>query len=531
MRTWDINWRRRLSGIRRIAIFGLTLSACVASESTFAATTWDATAGTNWWFDATNWSRDSANDIANGGPFLPPGQLDGSNVLQPTDTQINAGWNLAGEGVVFDPVADPNFATALTRPFPASFGITLEGPSMTPQHVIRELYMSRNTTNNNLLTIKSGILAPSANVIVGRSTNVVGSVANATIVQTGGIFRVNSNVLDLGNREINSTTSNNTWGNGTYDYRGGTLEVSLIGGAGLRLAAGGSAGASGTGKFIMHNPASEGYVRTYDLLVAANGGPSGGDPIRDPDGVNTGIGVVEFHFENGGTRPMQILRNLSINNGVDADTFGTRSSRLGLVLGSAPTLNAGVPQNLGLFDVDFDQNDPDTGIINGAGTLGDFFSNAADPNTLFTEGATVSATFGNTKYNWTISYNGVINWSNADTGAIASVTAGSVGVDRDVVLIGLSSETIATDDADFNNDGTVDGADFLVWQRGFGTGTNNGTGDANGSGGVDAADLAIWKTQFGAAPPAVGAVGAVPEPAAALLAGLAGLAFVAARRK
>jgi hypothetical protein len=516
------------SSLQRLSAAGIVATALLGNASPGrAANTWDATAGTNWWFDPTNWSRDSANDIANGGPFLPPGQLDGSNVLVATDTQINSGWNTAGEGVVFDPTADPNFASALTRPFPAGFGVTQ--PAGTPQHVIRELYISRNTTNANLLTIKSGILSSSANVIIGRSTNVVGAIAEGKVVQTGGVFRVNNNSLDLSNREINSTTTNNTWGNGTYDYRGGTLEVSLIGGSGLRLAAGGSAGAGGHGRFIMHNPASGGYVRAYELLVAAHGGPSGGDPVRDPDGITTGVGSVEFHFENGGVRPMQLLKNLTINNGLDADGFGTRSARLDLVLNAPPTLTAGVPQNLGLFDVDFDQNDANTGIIDGSGSLGDFFSSADDPNILLNQNATVSGIFGNTKYNWTISYTGNITWGDADNSVIAA--GGIVGTGgTDVVLIGLSSETVAVDDADFDNDSDVDGNDFLIWQRGVGVGTTNAAGDANGNSVVDGADLAVWKTQFGPGAPAAGAIGAVPEPAGGVLFMLAALAMGGAYR-
>jgi hypothetical protein len=58
--------------------------------------------------------------------------------------------------------------------------------------------------------------------------------------------------------------------------------------------------------------------------------------------------------------------------------------------------------------------------------------------------------------------------------------------------------------ADFDADGLVDGADFLAWQRGFGSvNPAPADGDANFDGVVDAADLAEWQTQFGtAAPPA-----------------------------
>jgi Dockerin type I domain len=57
----------------------------------------------------------------------------------------------------------------------------------------------------------------------------------------------------------------------------------------------------------------------------------------------------------------------------------------------------------------------------------------------------------------------------------------------------------ARDSADFNQNGHVDGADFLAWQRGAGilAGAELAQGDGNGDGTVDMADLAIWQNQFG----------------------------------
>jgi hypothetical protein len=62
---------------------------------------------------------------------------------------------------------------------------------------------------------------------------------------------------------------------------------------------------------------------------------------------------------------------------------------------------------------------------------------------------------------------------------------------------------------DFDFDGDVDGADFLVWQRGFGT-THSAT------------TLATWKANFGATS-ASAALQGVPEPHAAVLAAMAAL--------
>ena len=64
-----------------------------------------------------------------------------------------------------------------------------------------------------------------------------------------------------------------------------------------------------------------------------------------------------------------------------------------------------------------------------------------------------------------------------------------------------TSPIVEGNDADFNNDGTVNGQDFLIWQRGFGStdliNNINGIGDANNDGVVDAGDLAVWQSQYG----------------------------------
>ncbi|MEM8944457.1 MAG: glycosyl hydrolase [Planctomycetota bacterium] len=69
--------------------------------------------------------------------------------------------------------------------------------------------------------------------------------------------------------------------------------------------------------------------------------------------------------------------------------------------------------------------------------------------------------------------------------------------------------------ADFDGSGLVDGADYLIWQRGIGQSgqLDNSAGDADGNGVVDADDLAIWRSQLGTNPNApTSAAVAVPEP-------------------
>jgi hypothetical protein len=129
---------------------------------------------------------------------------------------------------------------------------------------------------------------------------------------------------------------------------------------------------------------------------------------------------------------------LRINNGFQSDTQGTVSSRLDLILHQAPCAGVGcVPNNLGLFDVNFDLGFGNNGgVVTGIGTFGGKFSNS-DGTSLYDEGSIVSAIFGSTQYNWSISYSGYISWADADNSVIGSVEGPGTG--EDVVLVGHSA--------------------------------------------------------------------------------------------
>jgi hypothetical protein len=85
--------------------------------------------------------------------------------------------------------------------------------------------------------------------------------------------------------------------------------------------------------------------------------------------------------------------------------------------------------------------------------------------------------------------------------------------------------------ADFDQDGDVDGADFLAWQQGQGTaaGATRNQGDSNNDGAVDANDLAAWSSQFGSHA-ATANVGSVPEPAGLVMIAIALTAPIGRRR-
>lgn len=87
---------------------------------------------------------------------------------------------------------------------------------------------------------------------------------------------------------------------------------------------------------------------------------------------------------------------------------------------------------------------------------------------------------------------------------------------------------------DYDDDGDVDGNDFLVWQRTFGDTGASLAADGNGDGVVNADDLAIWRETFGQvaqAPPVSATAYAVPEPTTALLAFMAASVSLFVRRQ
>jgi hypothetical protein len=85
----------------------------------------------------------------------------------------------------------------------------------------------------------------------------------------------------------------------------------------------------------------------------------------------------------------------------------------------------------------------------------------------------------------------------------------------------VAANLAAPEEGDFDQDGDVDGRDFMAWQRGFGSGDSLEDGDANWDDKVDHEDLVIWqKLYLGDDNPALNAV---PEPATVLMAALAAL--------
>jgi hypothetical protein len=110
----------------------------------------------------------------------------------------------------------------------------------------------------------------------------------------------------------------------------------------------------------------------------------------------------------------------------------------------------------------------------------------------------------------------IVRWI---SGVASPLKGVSLGTSNGLMFGSFAISRIYTiNTADFNADGVVDGADFLVWQRHAGSNApanSNATGDANLNGVVNFDDLMHWRF----APRSAGSdAQSVPEPASGLLA-------------
>jgi uncharacterized protein YkwD len=113
---------------------------------------------------------------------------------------------------------------------------------------------------------------------------------------------------------------------------------------------------------------------------------------------------------------------------------------------------------------------------------------------------------------------------------------------RDATLAGqnvdlgdLVAAASASSIGDYNGNGIVDTADYVVWRNAFGQMSGHLPADGNGDGEVDADDYAIWRSHFGQVSTASGRSATlafakpVPEPRALWLWGVGAATFFACR--
>lgn len=111
---------------------------------------------------------------------------------------------------------------------------------------------------------------------------------------------------------------------------------------------------------------------------------------------------------------------------------------------------------------------------------------------------------------------------NITTGTRKYLTALDLAFLRDIGYSTIDWVTSPSSPADFDGDGDVDAVDLARWRGGYGT---NANGDADGDDDTDGRDFLIWQREYTGAMLTANVV--VPEPSAAVLCALSGLAFLA----
>jgi hypothetical protein len=92
-------------------------------------------------------------------------------------------------------------------------------------------------------------------------------------------------------------------------------------------------------------------------------------------------------------------------------------------------------------------------------------------------------------------------------------------------------EHFSASNGDYNHDGNVDGADYILWRKLLGSSVAAGSGaDGDGDGVIGPGDYAVWRVKFGTAA-AQSAATAVPEPAATVLLFIFAAAIAAFRHR
>lgn len=211
----------------------------------------------------------------------------------------------------------------------------------------------------------------------------------------------------------------------------------------------------------------------YDAAESTGNIPSTGAAVT-PGAINTGNDVAN---------PLVAIDSVDTSSGVVVNFNGNVSQ---VLVGDGTSFEGpGVGPGISVTNTD-------GSVISGVDPLPTISGLGTSTLTLtFSGTATIGGQLPAGTYNLNFIGNSVVangRALDADGGGVASNAS-----------VEITATTVAAD-ADFDNDGDVDGSDFLAWQRGFNVGTTNGEGDTDADGDVDGTDLGNWSDAYGAAP-------------------------------
>jgi hypothetical protein len=221
--------------------------------------------------------------------------------------------------------------------------------------------------------------------------------------------------------------------------------------------------------------------------------------------VNAAGGGGEFVFVNAGAEYKEMF---TTGGGPNNPIFGTVEVTAAYAV-TAPTGSADYANaNLSLYN-NRGQADSDAVQV----------ENRASQNGTLTASITGDITFG-----FEVVINTGVQLSHSDTHrAMGHVAITSITVDGQPLLLGELP-------GDYNGDGVVDAADYVVWRKNVGLNT---TLPNDSTPGVTQQDYDAWRSNYGRSAPASGSgligIEKVPEPATAVMLVMIGLAISTSR--
>jgi hypothetical protein len=311
-----------------------------------------------------------------------------------------------------------------------------------------------------------GATTISHSTISGNST--AGSEAGG-----GGVYSLGATTINHSTFSGNFTAGSEAGGGGVLSFRATTISHSTISGNS-------TVGSSALGGGVN----SRGPLTLFDSIVLGNiATQTSGDDVFEQVAANVGGDGVPSYLG------LNIVGTGSDTNGADGRI---NASSAAVFAASVPTL------------VDYNGDgtpETPTGVFGGA--LAD--NGGAVPTIALRDNPTNPALDAGdasllAEATFSIDFNG--DGDTSDT-----VTTDARGLARNIDLPGIGTAAtvdlgafevqLAVVSADFDNDGDVDGRDFLIWQRGVGKPmAAKSDGDADGDQDVDADDLNIWRDSY-----------------------------------
>ena len=199
----------------------------------------------------------------------------------------------------------------------------------------------------------------------------------------------------------------------------------------------------------------------------------------------------------------------------------TANGTIGDLAGAAATLSASVTNSLGVKKSGSDtttSKNRSTLNLNIAFPLQDFNHPISYSMTLSTQAASITTlcTFVNATYSHTATLPPII-FADQFGMPIPGMPQPQISGSSGLTYAATSTQMVPL--GDYNNNGIVDSADYVVWRNSVGQ-TANLAADGNGDGQVNTTDYTIWRLHFGQSTSAgqgLARAQPVPEPATALL--------------